>query len=90
MSINNLKQENLPAPNTAKTHNFFPILLYTLGSEWVDPDDPTAIAEAELLGAANSIEAAAKKLSQLQPRKQPKVRQAWCVTCSSAGSTNDA
>eukprot|EP00918_Siedleckia_nematoides_P008431 GHVU01018303.1.p1 GENE.GHVU01018303.1~~GHVU01018303.1.p1 ORF type:complete len:337 (+),score=52.29 GHVU01018303.1:257-1267(+) len=42
------------------------------GSEWVDPDDPTAVAEAELLGAASSIEAAAKKLSQLQPRRAPK------------------
>ena len=44
-----------------------------LGSDWVDPDDPTVIAEAELLGAANSIEAAAKKLSQLQARQLPKV-----------------
>ena len=31
------------------------------------------IAEAELLGAANSIEAASRKLAQLQPRRQPKV-----------------
>jgi len=41
------------------------------GSDWVDPDDLTAFAESELLGAANSIEAAAKKLAALQPRKQP-------------------
>ncbi|XP_076439084.1 talin-1-like isoform X2 [Babylonia areolata] len=39
------------------------------GSEWVDPDDPTVIAENELLSAASSIEAAAKKLSQLKPRQ---------------------
>ncbi|ESO89699.1 hypothetical protein LOTGIDRAFT_218488 [Lottia gigantea] len=39
------------------------------GQEWVDPDDPTVIAENELLGAANSIEAAAKKLASLKPRQ---------------------
>uniref|UniRef100_A0AAX7V1H8 Talin 2a n=1 Tax=Astatotilapia calliptera TaxID=8154 RepID=A0AAX7V1H8_ASTCA len=43
------------------------------GSEWVDPEDPTVIAETELLGAAASIEAAAKKLEQLKPRAKPKV-----------------
>ncbi|KAK2183018.1 hypothetical protein NP493_327g02013 [Ridgeia piscesae] len=42
------------------------------GSDWVDPNDPTVIAERELLGAANKIEAAARKLSQLQARKMPK------------------
>ncbi|TRY84654.1 hypothetical protein DNTS_021001 [Danionella cerebrum] len=42
------------------------------GSEWVDPEDPTVVAEAELLGAATSIEAAAKKLEQLKPRAKPK------------------
>uniref|UniRef100_A0A3B3DG12 Talin 2a n=1 Tax=Oryzias melastigma TaxID=30732 RepID=A0A3B3DG12_ORYME len=42
------------------------------GSEWVDPEDPTVIAETELLGAAASIEAAAKKLEQLKPRAKPK------------------
>ncbi|CAG02348.1 unnamed protein product, partial [Tetraodon nigroviridis] len=41
-------------------------------SEWVDPEDPTVIAETELLGAAASIEAAAKKLEQLKPRAKPK------------------
>lgn len=46
------------------------------GSEWVDPEDPTVIAENELLGAAASIEAAAKKLEQLKPRAKPKVRDA--------------
>ncbi|XP_036963755.1 talin-2 isoform X2 [Acanthopagrus latus] len=42
------------------------------GSECVDPEDPTVIAEIELLGAAASIEAAAKKLEQLKPRAKPK------------------
>lgn len=41
------------------------------GSEWVDPEDPTVIAENELLGAAASIDAAAKKLANLRPRRQP-------------------
>lgn len=46
------------------------------GSDWVDPDDPTVIAENELLGAASSIDAAAKKLASLQPRRTSiKVRQ---------------
>ncbi|XP_065168829.1 talin-2-like isoform X5 [Atheta coriaria] len=39
------------------------------GSDWVDPEDPTVIAENELLGAAASIDAAARKLAQLRPRK---------------------
>uniref|UniRef100_A0A673J7W5 Talin-2-like n=1 Tax=Sinocyclocheilus rhinocerous TaxID=307959 RepID=A0A673J7W5_9TELE len=43
------------------------------GTEWVDPEDPNVIAETELLGAAASIEAAAKKLEQLKPRAKPKV-----------------
>ena len=43
------------------------------GSEWVDPEDPTVIAENELLRAASSIEAAALKLSQLKPREKAKV-----------------
>jgi len=43
------------------------------GSDWVDPLDLTVIAENELLSAANSIEAAAKKLAQLQPRLRPRV-----------------
>ncbi|XP_055631381.1 talin-2 isoform X3 [Toxorhynchites rutilus septentrionalis] len=46
------------------------------GSDWVDPDDPTVIAENELLGAAASIEAAAKKLASLRPRRQPEVKEA--------------
>lgn len=47
------------------------------GTEWVDPEDPTVIAENELLGAAAAIEAAAKKLEQLRPRTKPKVREAF-------------
>uniref|UniRef100_A0A8C5GHB8 Talin-2-like n=1 Tax=Gouania willdenowi TaxID=441366 RepID=A0A8C5GHB8_GOUWI len=43
------------------------------GSECMDPEDPTVKAEVELLGAAASIEAAAKKLEQLKPRAKPKV-----------------
>ena len=39
----------------------------------MDPNDPNVIAEQELLAAAASIEAAAKKLAQLRPRKKPKV-----------------
>ncbi|XP_044590897.1 talin-2 isoform X1 [Cotesia glomerata] len=39
------------------------------GADWVDPDDPTVIAENELLGAAASIDAAAKKLASLRPRR---------------------
>lgn len=59
-------------------------VLYT-GSDFVDPDDPTVIAENELLGAAKSIEAAAKKLMQLKPRASAKVnyflnsQQWYCV-----------
>lgn len=49
------------------------------GTEWVDPEDPTVIAENELLGAAAAIEAAAKKLEQLRPRTKPKVRGAASV-----------
>ena len=39
----------------------------------MDPDDPTVIAENELLGAANSIDAAAKKLASLRPRRSIQV-----------------
>jgi talin len=40
--------------------------------DWVDPSDPTFIAENELLGAAKSIENAARKLSSLKPRQEVK------------------
>ena len=49
------------------------------GTDWVDPLDPTVIAENELLSAANSIEAAAKKLAQLQPRLRPRVYTLHCL-----------
>lgn len=39
------------------------------GDDWVSPDDPTTIAENELLGAAASIDAAARKLASLKPRR---------------------
>ncbi|XP_045457678.1 talin-1 [Melitaea cinxia] len=45
------------------------------GSEWVDPADPTVIAEQELLGAAASIDAAARKLDALRPRVAPKTQE---------------
>ena len=41
-----------------------------IGTDWVDLRDPNVIAENELLQAAASIEAAAKKLSELQPRRE--------------------
>jgi hypothetical protein len=44
---------------------------YFTGMDWMDPSDPTAIAESELLSAASSIEAAAKKLASLQARRPP-------------------
>ena len=55
------------------------VLLYSIptrllsqlaGADWVDEKDPNVIAETELLQAAASIEAAAKKLSELQPRRK--------------------
>lgn len=49
------------------------------GADWVDPEDPTVIAENELLGAAASIDAAAKKLANLRPRQQPNVKVSVCL-----------
>ena len=40
------------------------------GAGFFDPSDPRARAEQELLAAAASIEAAAKKLSGLKPRRK--------------------
>ena len=40
--------------------------------DWVDPSDPTFIAENELNNAAKSIEAAAAKLALLKPRREMK------------------
>lgn len=39
------------------------------GPNWYNPNDPTVIAESELLGASSSIEAAAMKLASLRPRR---------------------
>ncbi|OXU28323.1 hypothetical protein TSAR_002155 [Trichomalopsis sarcophagae] len=39
------------------------------GNDYTDADESTLIAENELLGAAASIDAAAKKLASLQPRR---------------------
>ena len=47
------------------------------GADWVNPEDPNVIAENELLGAAASIEAAARKLAELTPRARPKVGCQW-------------
>ncbi|XP_066931569.1 talin-2-like isoform X1 [Clytia hemisphaerica] len=43
-----------------------------LKGDYVNPNDPNVIAENELLGAAASIEAAARKLAELKPRARPK------------------
>lgn len=56
-----------------------------LGEDWVDPDDPTVIAENELLGAAASIDAAATKLANLRPRRTSiKVRSSLVVWFTSS------
>lgn len=47
-------------------------------ADWVDVKDPNVIAETELLQAAASIEAAAKKLAELKPKKTV-VRVLGCV-----------
>ncbi|TPX31993.1 hypothetical protein SmJEL517_g04801 [Synchytrium microbalum] len=39
---------------------------------YVDPNDPNVIAERELLAAASSIEAAARKLAQMKPPERPR------------------
>jgi hypothetical protein len=36
---------------------------------WVNPEDPTVIAENELMGAAATIDHAAKRLRELRPRR---------------------
>lgn len=54
-------------------------------------DDPIVIAETELLGAANSIEAAAKKLIHLKPRQNNKVQnsQNHSIDCISNNDIED-
>lgn len=59
---------------------YFPCFL---GADWVDPEDPTVIAENELLSAASSIEAAAKKLSALKPRQAARVRNSFLLSLCS-------
>lgn len=54
--------------NPLSSSNTFEILHRNLGTDWEDPEDPTVIAENELLGAASSIDAAAIKLANLRPR----------------------
>ena len=44
----------------------------------MNPEDPNVIAESELLGAAASIEAAARKLANLKPRERPRVCSKIC------------
>ena len=43
-----------------------------LPNGYVDPNDPNVIAERELLAAASSIEAAARKLAMLVPPERPR------------------
>lgn len=45
------------------------IKLLFSSADWVDVKDPNVIAETELLQAAASIEAAAKKLAELKPKR---------------------
>ena len=54
--------------NNSQQLHFFPF-----SGDYVNPNDPNVIAENELLGAAASIEAAARKLAELKPRARPKV-----------------
>lgn len=57
--------------------------LIIAGHDWEDPDDPTVIAENELMGAANSIDAAARKLMALRPRRmEQKVTFSHIYTCT--------
>lgn len=53
--------------------SFASLIDFFVGNDWVNPEDPNVIAENELLGAAASIEAAARKLAELKPRASPKV-----------------
>lgn len=54
----------------------------------MDPEDPTVIAENELLGAAASIDAAAKKLASLRPRKSLQVSTSTTFLFSSFKTIN--
>jgi hypothetical protein len=61
------------------------VLSIVAGTDWVDPDDPTVIAENELLGAAASIDAAAKKLASLRPRRSVQVSSVQCHSSKRIG-----
>ncbi len=67
--------EKLKGMLTLKWNDFFSSVPLKLNSililveDFVNPDDPTFIAENELLNAANAIEAAAKTISALKPRE---------------------
>jgi hypothetical protein len=61
------------------------VLSIVAGTDWVDPDDPTVIAENELLGAAASIDAAAKKLASLRPRRSVQVSFVNCHSSKRMG-----
>ena len=65
------KQELLPISRNLATHvtELGSVAQLLKGSDWEDPEDPIVIAENELLGAASSIDAAAKKLASLRPRR---------------------
>ncbi|KAI8040200.1 hypothetical protein M5D96_006138 [Drosophila gunungcola] len=60
------------------------------GSDWIDPEDPTVIAENELLGAAASIDAAAKKLASLRPRRQADVKGIMAASAALVRAANAA
>jgi hypothetical protein len=64
------------------THN--KLYDFVSGADMEDPDDPTMIAENELLGAAASIDAAAKKLASLRPRRSVQVSRVL-LACVSLG-----
>ncbi|UJR21334.1 hypothetical protein I4U23_024428 [Adineta vaga] len=54
------------------THELVQFAAQLKGTDFIDPDDPTYIAENELFNAAQSIESAAMKLSYLKPRRKIK------------------
>ncbi|KAH9517843.1 Talin-1 [Dermatophagoides farinae] len=69
-NVNDVKQQLYQMSRTiaASVTEIVSLAEMLKGVDWVDPEDPTVIAENELLGAASSIDLAAKKLANLQPR----------------------
>ena len=55
-------------------------LFVCIAADWVDATDPNVKAETELLKAAASIEAAARKLAELKPREKA-VSYGACLVC---------